>query len=103
MNNYLDNLMINHSLTTESVSTQSEDNIESKNKKKKKIKQKGGEENNLNIPYIPHGGFPPLYICDQIKQEKEQTKEREYSTHKTSVSIKDIMKSRRDITPFIPQ
>jgi hypothetical protein len=40
-------------------------------------------------------------MCEQVKQDKEQTKEREYSTHKTAVSIKDIMKTRRDITPFI--
>lgn len=42
----------------------------------------------------PNGGFPPIYICDSREQTKENTGNREYSTHKTAISIKDIMKKR---------
>ena len=50
----------------------------------------------------PYGGFPPLLVCEKsTKIEESEHKVREYSTHKTSVSIKDIMQRRRDVTPFI--
>ena len=48
----------------------------------------------------PTGGFLPIFLCDIAPVEEEASKEREYSTHKTAVSIKDIMKKRRDITPM---
>jgi hypothetical protein len=58
----------------------------------KKIYQYGaGEE------FKPDGGFPPIYISDKpIKKEDNdgEIKPREYSTHKTAVSIKDIMQKR---------
>ncbi len=117
-NNYLDHLMTNQPLDTDSISSFSEHNVkqvykkikpETKTKNKKsKTRQIGGDVTESasdvfsgNIPHVPHGGFPPLYICDQFKQEEETTKEREYTTHKNAVSIKDILKTRRDTTPFI--
>ena len=124
-NNYFDHLMTNQPMDTDSISSFSEPNNtkvqkaaeyvdilkrvpnkkdKKKEKKKHKSKQRGGEQiDNLDgeIPHIPHGGFPPIYICDQFKQEEEPTKEREYTSHKGAVSIKDIMKNRRDVTPFI--
>lgn len=48
----------------------------------------------------PTGGFPPIYLCSQVKekiketQNKEKTK-REYKTHKTALSIKDILEKRK--------
>ncbi|AYV84234.1 MAG: hypothetical protein Hyperionvirus20_12 [Hyperionvirus sp.] len=47
----------------------------------------------------PFGGFPPIYLCpkDTSVTPEPTTKSREYSTHKTAVSIKDIMKKKRDI------
>ena len=123
-NNYLDHLMTNQPLETDSISSFSESAINKKSNKTKKVKRTlsklktkkkskkhqaggdvtesdGGSTFDGKIPNIPHGGFPPLYICDQFKQEDEVTKEREYTTHKNAVSIKDILKTRRDVTPFI--
>jgi len=63
--------------------------------------QYGGTEND-----IPNGGFPPIYICEvkrkeeTLKDDDEKTK-REYTTHKTAVSIKSILEKRRKNTPFI--
>jgi hypothetical protein len=53
----------------------------------------------------PTGGFPPIYLCEKGEKEElfdeEDKKKREYATHKTAVSIKDIMEKRRKTTPFI--
>ena len=49
----------------------------------------------------PFGGFPPIYLCSMNTEMNIQQGNREYSTHKTTVSIKDIMQKRRDIIPFI--
>lgn len=48
----------------------------------------------------PTGGFPPIYLCSEIKdktdikQTEEKTK-REYKTYKSSLSIKDILEKRK--------
>lgn len=47
-----------------------------------------------SITSKPNGGFPPIYICNFNDKAKENTGNREYSTHKTAISIKDIMKKR---------
>lgn len=61
--------------------------------------QKGGS---VSKEFAPIGGFPPIYTCDMMPHEDaDSLKPREYSTHKTSVSIKDIMKKRRDVTPVL--
>lgn len=86
----------NHSLSTDSYDFPSD----SFNKKKY---IKGGAAKNKDINK-PDGGFPPIYLCKQVKDEKiniSDNKKREYETHKTSVSIKSILEKRRDITPFI--
>lgn len=54
----------------------------------------------------PNGGFPPIYFCsdkkkDAIFNEDEDKKRREYSSHKTAVSIKNILEKRRKVTPFV--
>jgi hypothetical protein len=49
---------------------------------------------------IPFGGFPPLYLCPTNGAPSDSSKKRGYSTHKTAVSIKDIMKKRRDTARF---
>jgi hypothetical protein len=116
MNNYIDHLLTNQSYIIDSVNSSEyseHNNIEQKQKITKKIKkntklQKGGKDKKQNItllldnvdekiPYIPHGGFPPIYICDKVKEKETDKKEREYSTHKTSISISDLMKARRDV------
>jgi hypothetical protein len=58
------------------------------------IMQKGGK----NSSSVPNGGFPPIYICDSTKEQKEKSTSREYNTHKTAISIHDIMKKRRNKT-----
>lgn len=53
---------------------------------------------------VPFGGFPPIFISTckpNVNVLDNDKKEREYSKHKTAVSIKDIMKKRRDSTPLI--
>jgi hypothetical protein len=52
--------------------------------------------------FQPKGGFPPIIICKKnTEQEINELRPREYSTHKNSVSIKDIMKKRRDVVPVV--
>ncbi|AYV78751.1 MAG: hypothetical protein Edafosvirus30_2 [Edafosvirus sp.] len=88
-NNYIDNvLMRNYPLESDSVS--------------ENMVQIGGQTDTINRPT---GGFPPIYVCDEIDKqaliENEENKKREYSTNKTAVSIKKIMEKRRNATPFI--
>jgi hypothetical protein len=81
---YLDMLMRNYPLQSDS-----EDPIQS-----------GGLAKNDGT--VPFGGFPPIFMCSKIsKVDEVENKNREYSTHKTAVSIKDIMQRRRNVIPFI--
>ena len=65
--------------------------------------QNNNNENNNAIKNSPNGGFPPIYICDVGTISKiNDTANREYSSHKSSVSIKNILSKRREITPLIP-
>lgn len=45
----------------------------------------------------PNGGMPPIYVCSRKESEKEN-KNREYSSNKMSVSIKDILARRKNTT-----
>ncbi len=54
----------------------------------------------------PNGGFLPIIACqknlkNEIKDSDEDKVKREYKTHKTSLSIKDLLAKRRKTTPFI--
>ena len=62
-----------------------------------------------SVDDFPSGGFPPIFICQKGKNDSdkqvdvkddEQIK-REYKTHKTSLSIRDLLERRRKTTPFI--
>jgi shikimate kinase len=111
---YLDMLMRNYPLMNDSSDEELEYRYkikQSKNKTKSVI-QKGGrkhayevETNQMTNGDVPYGGFPPIFLCKSdtktIEELGDNKKEREYSKHKTAVSIKDIMKKRRDITPFV--
>jgi hypothetical protein len=46
---------------------------------------------------IPNGGFPPIYECKVIDENevKDNTK-REYKSHKETVSIQQLLASRRN-------
>ncbi len=93
IDNYINALMENHSLTTESEGID----------KDTMIKLSGGQSK--NEAQGPTGGFPPITLCEKdISKEvlsDDEKQKREYSSHKTAVSIKDIMEKRRDVTPFI--
>jgi len=48
----------------------------------------------------PTGGFPPIYLCSQLKEKTKEKKDeektkREYKTHKTALSIKEILEKRK--------
>jgi hypothetical protein len=95
MSKYLDELMRNHPLESEdSDAAVDTHTLYAKNKARV---QSGGAEKSLDMPI---GGFPPIFLCDR-DEEDSIAKTREYSTHKTAVSIKEIMKKRRDATPFV--
>ena len=58
---------------------------------------------NKNVD-IPNGGFPPIVICKAEGEEEKdegEKKKREYVTHKTAVSIKNILEKRRNVEPLI--
>ena len=51
---------------------------------------------------VPFGGFPLIYLCDNVNQQTiNPSKNREYSRLQSSISIKDIMQKRREVTPFM--
>jgi hypothetical protein len=48
------------------------------------------------------GGFPPIIKCEkQDIKILEQNKNRQFESVKNTISIKDIMEKRKNITPFI--
>lgn len=51
----------------------------------------------------PSGSFPPIYICEKETKYNiiDNKKKREYKSHKSSISIQQIMKERRNVKPFI--
>jgi hypothetical protein len=72
------------------------------------VKQKGGNPTNKAdvLKNMPTGSFPPLFMLTKEEQEKEEkNKTRTFSapSNKTALSIKEIMKERRDSEnkPFI--
>jgi len=81
--NYANDLLTNHEIGTDSIDINENHNY-----------LFGGVVENK-----PTGGFPPIYLCkkediDNLKDESDKTK-REYNSHKTAVSLSDIMKERR--------
>lgn len=95
METYLDLLMQNHELISNSSDDKSitlEDLI---------IKQKGGDK----LKHVATGSFPPIYMISpgENKKDEDIDKTRGFEkTKKTAVSIKEIMQGRRDDKkPFI--
>ena len=83
-NYYLDRIMennfVNSLSTEEDISHLYSDTLDDN----KKRSQKGGRKK------IATGSFPPIYILDK-KEVAEVTKDRELTTRKTAISIKDIL------------
>jgi hypothetical protein len=100
MNTYIDSLMTNHRLDSNS----SDDMYNAYNSVI--IKQKGGNPNEENdrIKHTATGSFPPIYVMtkEEKKKEEEVEKTRGFTSKNTAVSIKEIMQERReDKKPFI--
>jgi len=92
MQSYVDSLMVNNELISDS-------SFENPNEYTNIKDQKGG---NNTINNSATGSFPPIYIMTREEKEKiEQEKQRTSSgklpvTNKLAVSIKDIMTIRRN-------
>jgi hypothetical protein len=90
-------LMRNYPLNTKDSEY---DPLQKNSSRSHKTVQHGGGEGDEDMP---NGGFPPIFVCTKATVEKkEENKNREFSSKKTSLSIKDIMQKRRDATPFVP-
>lgn len=92
MNTYVDKIMTNHIFNSESsedlyylYSEKDTDHTENKYESQ----YGGGDENK------PTGGFPPIYIVNKKEKDKEITKSRQLSSRRSSVSIRDILKSKK--------
>lgn len=86
---YINNLMENDTLEHVDSST-AEITYEQKKT------QKGGSSQ-----HFPTGGFPPIIECIEDCDSNDYIKQRKYVSHKSSVSIKNIMDKRKEVTPFI--
>lgn len=80
-----------------------------------KYNHRGGAKNNDlsedstdDSTDFPTGGFPPIYLCkgkktyEELLKEEDEMRKREYTSHQATVKIQDILKKRRNITPFTP-
>lgn len=82
MDRYLDMLMRNYPLGSDSSASENDTQL-------------GGAESDDN-QNVPTGGFPPIYLCTKGELKKEEeTKNREFATKKTAVNIRDIMQQKR--------
>lgn len=94
MSTYENNIYLNHILDSEN----SEDlaHLYSDEDYNFKGGAKDNEDSSENTEDRPTGGFPPIFIIDS-KQEKEadKTKNRQISANKSTVSIMDILKSKK--------
>jgi len=43
----------------------------------------------------PTGGFPPVYIISKKEKESEKTKNRQITVNTSSISIRDILNSKK--------
>lgn len=91
MNHYMQTLINNYPLVG---------SAKHKHRKSQKYMQYGGSNNSHDYPT---GGFPPIWFCnnDESQLIEDANKNREYSTHNTSISIAEIMKKKRDPVAFI--
>jgi len=100
--NYIDDMMQNHELNSESTN---DTHSEYSAYKSVHYVSRGGNSNEIHTT----GGFPPIFLCSDSQQnpdynddENSDKKQRQYTTHKNSVSIKQIIDKRKEVTPFIP-
>ena len=69
----------------------------------------GGADDKVNTKEIPHGGFPPIIICNKDDDKEESISDDEKDIrgfvpmNSNVVSIQNILEKRRKINPFIPK
>jgi hypothetical protein len=107
VDNYLDKIMSNHVFNSDSSEDLSylysekenyEDENEGENEKGMIGGKDGNTENKNDSNYDgPTGGFPPIFIVSAKEKEEEKSKNRRLTNvaGKVSVSIKDILKSKK--------
>jgi hypothetical protein len=98
MENYIDKIMTNHvyeSSESSDIGYLFSEDLEKVDRIEKMNKMKGGKQEKIEETE-PTGGFPPIYIIDKkTEQVIEQTKNRELSTIKSAISIKDILSKKK--------
>ena len=96
MANYIDKIMSNHVFNSDSSDYHPylySDPIYSDNDL---YATRGGSDNKTSVALKPTGGFPPIIIIDEKEKEKEkELKSRLIAPTKSSVSIKDILNSKK--------
>ena len=113
MNSYVDKIMSNHVFDSESSTDLSylysdiehsdysdhsasyKSKRSKKSKKSKLTKNMSGGSTNVNSNDTPNGGFPPLFIVTDKEKQEEKSKNRELTSKKPGVSIKDILNSKK--------
>jgi hypothetical protein len=93
MSNYVDKIMSNHVFNSES----SEDMSYLYSDKDKNRGQTGGNPiSEIDTSSSkPTGGFPPIFIIDANNKDEEKSKNRQLAPPKNTISIKDILKSKK--------
>lgn len=106
MSAYLDKIMTNHVFNSESSEDLEHlyseedatvhDNSQSPKSNKIKRSMRGGAGESAENSDRPTGGFPPIFIItDQKEKDAEKSKNRQLSSTKATISIKDILKSKK--------
>jgi hypothetical protein len=105
MNNYVDKIMSNHVFNSESSEDlyylYSDENRDNKKKPSNNKKSLFGGAADLKTDYSndtddrPTGGFPPIYIISAKEKEVDLPKNRQLAPIKATISIKDILKSKK--------
>lgn len=105
MSSYENNLYLNHGFDSES----SEDlsylynnkyfpvqNVQNGGSNESDKSDKSNKSNNSNNSDKPTGGFPPIHIVEnKLTKNDDKVKDRQITTNKTSISIRDILKSKK--------
>lgn len=92
MDSYVDKIMTNHIFNSESSEDMYHLYSEVEPEEQPRY-QKGGDPDNQDDK--PRGGFPPIFIVSKDDKDEEKSKNRQLSSRKTSVSIRDILKSKK--------
>lgn len=114
MDSYVDKIMSNHVFDSESstdlsylysdieYSDHSDNDLSVSKSKSKKSKRKHKQSKNIfggssltNTSNSPNGGFPPLFIVSDKEKQEEKSKNRELTSKKPGISIRDILNSKK--------